>query len=103
MSTPWYSAVQDGSRIQEHIALRLFIFFEPYLVEQECMANAQLLMYGSKHLEQNFFFFVFLKKCEYPMVLSDLEIPPDPKIHAYVARESCDLLERFSYRGCKSK
>ena len=28
MSTPWYSAVQDGSRIQEHIALRLFIFFE---------------------------------------------------------------------------
>jgi hypothetical protein len=44
------------------------------------MANAQLLMYGSKHLEQNFFFFVFLKKCEYPMVLSDLEIPPDLKI-----------------------
>ena len=28
MSTPWYSAVQDGSRIREHIALRLFIFFE---------------------------------------------------------------------------
>jgi hypothetical protein len=43
------------------------------------MANAELLMkYGSKHLKQNFFFcFVFLKKCEYPMVLSDLEIPPD--------------------------
>jgi hypothetical protein len=56
-STPWYSAVQDGSRIQEHIALRLFIYFEPYLVEQERMATAQLLMYGSKHLEQNFFFF----------------------------------------------
>ena len=72
--------VQDGSRIQEHIALRLFIFFEPYLVEQERMANAQLLMYGSKHLEQNFFFFVFLKKCEYPEVLSDLEIPPGLKI-----------------------
>ena len=59
VSTPWYSAVQDGSRIQEHIALRLFIFFEPYLVEQERMANAQLLMYGSKHLEQNFFFVLF--------------------------------------------
>jgi hypothetical protein len=44
-------------------------------VEQERMANAQLLMYGSKHLEQNFYFFVFLKKCEYPMVLSDLENP----------------------------
>jgi hypothetical protein len=77
VSSPWYSAVQDGSRIQEHIAVRLFIFFEPYLVEQERMANAQLLMYGSKHLEHNFF---FLKKCEYPMVLSDLEIPPDLNI-----------------------
>ena len=57
MSTPWYSAVQDGSTLQERIALRLFIFFQPYLVEQERMANAQLLMYGSKHLEQNFYFF----------------------------------------------
>jgi hypothetical protein len=27
-----------------------------YLVEQECMANAQRLMYGSKLLEQNLFF-----------------------------------------------
>jgi hypothetical protein len=36
------------------------------------MANAQLLMYGSKHLEQNFFFvFVFLNNCEYHGVLSD--------------------------------
>ena len=86
MSTPWYSAVQDGSRIQEHIAVRLFIFFEPYSVEQERMANAQLLMYGSKHLKRNFFF--FLKKCEYPMVLSDLEIPPDLKI------DSCTGLSR---------
>ena len=60
MSTPWYSAVQDGSRIQEHIALRLFIFFEPYLVEHERMANAQLLMYESKNLGQNFFYYVFL-------------------------------------------
>ena len=42
-----------------HIALRLLKIIEPYLVEQERMANAQLLMYGSKHLEQNFF---FLKK-----------------------------------------
>ena len=52
---------------------------KPYLVEQERMANAQLLMYGSKHLKQNFF---FLKKCEYPicMVLNELEIPPDLKI-----------------------
>jgi hypothetical protein len=46
-----YSAVQDGSTLQEWIALRLFFFFQPYLVEQERMANAQLLMYGSKHLE----------------------------------------------------
>ena len=44
-----------------HIALRLLKIIEPYLVEQERMANAQLLVYGSKHLEQNFFFlFVFL-------------------------------------------
>ena len=49
-----------------HIALRLLKIIEPYLVEQERMANAQLLMYGSKHLEQNFFLlFFFLKKCEY--------------------------------------
>ena len=44
-----------------HIALRLLKIIEPYLGEQERMANAQLLMYGSKHLEQNFFFF-FLKR-----------------------------------------
>jgi hypothetical protein len=48
------------------------------------MANAKLLMYGSKHLQQNFFF--FLKKCEYPMVLSDLEIPPDLKILVNLAK-----------------
>jgi hypothetical protein len=54
--TAWYSAVQDGGTLQERIALRMFIFFEPYLVEQERMANVQLLMYGSKHLEQIFFF-----------------------------------------------
>ena len=35
------------------------LFFEPYLVEQERMVNAQLLMYGSKHLEQNFYFLFF--------------------------------------------
>ena len=27
MSTPWYSAVQDGSTLHERIALRLFFFF----------------------------------------------------------------------------
>jgi hypothetical protein len=40
------------------------------------MANAQLLMYESKHLDQNFFFLCFSKHesdfgaAEYPMVLS---------------------------------
>jgi hypothetical protein len=50
------------------------------------MANAQLLMYSSTIVwveafgtELLFFLFFFLKKCEYPMVLSDLEIPPDLK------------------------
>ena len=65
-----------------HIALRLLIFFEPYLVKQERMANAQLLMYGSEHLvlEQNFFsVFVFLNNCEYHGVLSDLENPARSK------------------------
>ena len=45
-----------GSDILSHIALRQLKIIEPYLVEQERMANAQLMMYGSKHLEQNFFF-----------------------------------------------
>ena len=45
------------SDLLSHIALRPLKIIEPYLVEQERMANAQLLMYGSKHLEQNFFFF----------------------------------------------
>jgi len=44
------------------------------------MANAQLLMYGPKHLEQNFFCFVFLNNSEHHAVLSDLEIPQDLKI-----------------------
>ena len=49
-----------------HIALRLLKIIEPYSVEQERMANAQLLMYGSKHLEQNFFsFFYHLNLNEY--------------------------------------
>ena len=39
------------------IALRLLKIIEPYLVEQNRMANAQLLGYGSKHLGQNFFFY----------------------------------------------
>jgi hypothetical protein len=38
-------------------ALRLLKIIEPYLVEQNRMANAQLLGYGSKHLAQNFFFY----------------------------------------------
>jgi hypothetical protein len=37
-------------------ALRLLKIIEPYLVEQNRMANAQLLGYKSKHLGQNFFF-----------------------------------------------
>ncbi len=44
------------------IALRLLKIIEPYLVKQNRMANAQLLMYGSKHLEQNFFVFCFSKE-----------------------------------------
>jgi hypothetical protein len=37
------------------IALRLLKIIEPHLVEQNRMANAQILRYGSKHLGQNFF------------------------------------------------
>jgi hypothetical protein len=37
-------------------ALRLLKIIEPYLVEPERMANAQLSRYGSEHLGQNFFF-----------------------------------------------
>ena len=43
------------------IALRLLKIIEPYLVEQNRMANAQLLGYGSKHLGRNFFFY-WIKK-----------------------------------------
>jgi hypothetical protein len=39
------------------IALRPLKIIEPYLVEQNRMANAQLLGYGSKNLGQNFFFY----------------------------------------------
>jgi hypothetical protein len=39
------------------IALRPLKIIEPYLDEQNRMANAQLLGYGSKHLGQNFFFY----------------------------------------------
>ena len=48
------------SDLLSHNALRLVKLIEPYLVEQERMADAQLLMYRSKHLQQNFFVFVFL-------------------------------------------
>ena len=42
-------------------ALRVLKIIEPYLVEQQRMADAQLLRYGWKHLGQNFdsFFIVF--------------------------------------------
>jgi hypothetical protein len=43
------------------IALRLLKIIKPilrtFLVEQNRMANAQLLGYGSEHLGQNFFFY----------------------------------------------
>jgi hypothetical protein len=45
------------SDLLSHNALRLVKLIEPYLVEQERMADAQLLMYGSELLEQNFFFY----------------------------------------------
>ena len=53
----------DGLRVSitAHSSLRLLTIIEPYLVEQERMANAQLLGYGSKHLEQNFFLFFSVK------------------------------------------
>ena len=54
--------VSDLLEFLSHIALRLLKIIEPYLeflVEQERMAHAQLLVYGSKHLEQNFVFFLF--------------------------------------------
>ena len=60
MITEYYGVLSNHGRdLLSHIALRLLKIIEPYLVEQERMANAQLLMYGSKHLEQNFFFIVF--------------------------------------------
>ena len=64
------------SDLLSHNALRLVKLIEPYLVEQERMADAQLLMYRSKHLQQNFFVFCFSKHesdfgaAEYPVVLS---------------------------------
>jgi hypothetical protein len=39
--------------ILSRYALRLLKIIEPYLVEQERMANAQLLSYGSKQTDQN--------------------------------------------------
>jgi hypothetical protein len=48
-----------ASDLLSHIALRLVNTIEPYLVEQERMTNAQLLMYESKHMGQNFFYFMF--------------------------------------------
>jgi hypothetical protein len=48
------------------IALRLLKIIKPYLVEQNCMVNAQLLGYGSKHLGQNFFFYSIKKDRCFP-------------------------------------
>ena len=65
-----------ASDLLSHIALRLVNTIEPYLVEQERMTNAQLLMYGAKHLGQKFFFMCFSKHesdfgaAEYRAVLS---------------------------------
>jgi hypothetical protein len=52
------------------IALRLLEIIKPYLVEQNRMANAQVLGYGSKHLGQNFFF-NWIKK--------DRSLPEEPE------------------------
>jgi hypothetical protein len=52
------------------IALRLLKIIEPYLVEQNRMADAQLLGYGSKHLGQNFFFYLIKK---------DRSLPEEPE------------------------
>jgi hypothetical protein len=77
------SSCFDSSKLLKH---------SPYLlVEQERMANAQLLMYGSKHLEPKFFFFFYFLyskyfgAAEYPVVLSYfyekslqiLKVPPN--------------------------
>jgi hypothetical protein len=53
---------RDASKwyILSCIAVRLLKIIEPYFVEQKRMANAQFLMYRSKHLEQNFFFIVLI-------------------------------------------
>ena len=52
-------------------ALPLLRMIEPDLVEQERMANAQLLRYGSKHLGQNFFFYC---------VCLDRSFPEEPSL-----------------------
>ena len=72
MKCEYYGVLTDHvSDLLSHIALQLLKLIEPYLVEQERMANAQLLMYGSKHLEQNFFF--FLKKNSFLLLLGTAE------------------------------
>jgi hypothetical protein len=60
------------SIIAHNLALRLLKIIEPYLVEQERMANAQLLRYGSRHLVQNNFFFY--------CVCLDRSFPGDPSL-----------------------
>ena len=46
-----------SSRMPLEVALRLLKIIEPYFVQHERMSNAELLIYGSKHLEQNSFFY----------------------------------------------
>ena len=62
--TEYYGVLRDHvSDLLSHNALRPLKIIDPYLVkQQERMTNAQLLMYGPKHLEQNFlsFFSFFL-------------------------------------------
>ena len=54
--------IDHVSDLLSHIALRLLKIIELKIVDQKRMANAQLLVYGSKHLEQNFFLFCFSKQ-----------------------------------------
>ena len=77
-----YSSVHLGTYLGQdvlkryllsRIALRLLKIIEPYLVEQERMANAQLLRYGSKHLGQNFFFY---------FIVLDRFFPEEPSLRA---------------------
>jgi hypothetical protein len=70
------------------------------VVEQERMANGECATFdawvGAFGVELLFSF--FLKKCEYPMVLSDLEIPPDP--NKIKASRGADGERSCTVHGC---